>query len=382
MERAREIQANLPSRFPSFVKYMLRSHVTGGFWLGLPKNFTCNHLPEKNDIVVLVDETGVEHETNYLWEKNGLSGGWRKFSLDHQLREGDVLIFHLIDECKFKVYIVRVKSEALIETDIDLSLVNLGARATEMVGDYQERDPKITVLAREEHLEQYPEKDMVALLNDEDAAENYFEMDVDDYDSGIRFSQPVIDFKDVKTFSHFNIIVYGFSIDHRISQHLRVKYYELCCSQKSYLHDQLKDGLNLQLVVGVISETISIADAIRSSMPTSSENLISWDKILEGFEILGMKVGFLRARINKLVTISSDAKDALERKILEKVNAEEELRALILEKVKAEKEVKALQIKLIDVKKVIANSDHKIEYMKKRAERLEAVFLQESKAPW
>ncbi|WOH02496.1 hypothetical protein DCAR_0521885 [Daucus carota subsp. sativus] len=321
MERAREIQANLPSRFPSFVKYMLRSHVTGGFWLGLPKNFTCNHLPEKNDIVVLVDETGVEHETNYLWEKNGLSGGWRKFSLDHQLREGDVLIFHLIDECKFKVYIVRVKSEALIETDIDLSLVNLGARATEMVGD-------------------------------------------------------------VKTFSHFNIIVYGFSIDHRISQHLRVKYYELCCSQKSYLHDQLKDGLNLQLVVGVISETISIADAIRSSMPTSSENLISWDKILEGFEILGMKVGFLRARINKLVTISSDAKDALERKILEKVNAEEELRALILEKVKAEKEVKALQIKLIDVKKVIANSDHKIEYMKKRAERLEAVFLQESKAPW
>lgn len=33
-----------------------------------------------------------------------------------------------------QVYIVRVKSEALIETDIDLSLVNLGARATEMVG--------------------------------------------------------------------------------------------------------------------------------------------------------------------------------------------------------------------------------------------------------
>lgn len=33
MLRAAEVQANLPPHFPSFVKYMLPSHVSGGFWL-------------------------------------------------------------------------------------------------------------------------------------------------------------------------------------------------------------------------------------------------------------------------------------------------------------------------------------------------------------
>ncbi|XP_020552073.1 uncharacterized protein LOC105169890 isoform X8 [Sesamum indicum] len=33
MERAEEIQANLATQFPSFVKPMIRSNVTGGFWL-------------------------------------------------------------------------------------------------------------------------------------------------------------------------------------------------------------------------------------------------------------------------------------------------------------------------------------------------------------
>lgn len=33
MEKAEEVQANLSPRFPSFVKLMLKSHVSGGFWL-------------------------------------------------------------------------------------------------------------------------------------------------------------------------------------------------------------------------------------------------------------------------------------------------------------------------------------------------------------
>lgn len=33
MKRAEEIQANLAAENPSFVKSMLKSHVTGGFWL-------------------------------------------------------------------------------------------------------------------------------------------------------------------------------------------------------------------------------------------------------------------------------------------------------------------------------------------------------------
>lgn len=33
LDRAEEVQANLAPEFPSFVKTMLPSHVTGGFWL-------------------------------------------------------------------------------------------------------------------------------------------------------------------------------------------------------------------------------------------------------------------------------------------------------------------------------------------------------------
>ncbi|KAK1381327.1 hypothetical protein POM88_028071 [Heracleum sosnowskyi] len=99
-----EIQANLASEFPSFLKNMLWSHVAGGFWLGLPKNFTSMHLPKQNETVILVDENEIEHETKYLAEKNGLSAGWRGFSIAHKLQEKDVLVFHLIQQCKFKIF--------------------------------------------------------------------------------------------------------------------------------------------------------------------------------------------------------------------------------------------------------------------------------------
>lgn len=33
MERAEKFQRNLPSEIPSFIKFMLPSHITGGFWL-------------------------------------------------------------------------------------------------------------------------------------------------------------------------------------------------------------------------------------------------------------------------------------------------------------------------------------------------------------
>ncbi|GFP91128.1 B3 domain-containing protein os06g0194400 [Phtheirospermum japonicum] len=103
MERAQEIQHKLSPNSPSFLKNMLKSHVTGGFWLGLPKQFCVDHLPECDEKVVLVGENEVEHDTKYLVDKNGLSGGWRGFSIAHKLVEGDVLVFELLKPCKFKV---------------------------------------------------------------------------------------------------------------------------------------------------------------------------------------------------------------------------------------------------------------------------------------
>eukprot|EP00268_Persea_americana_P004421 TRINITY_DN11400_c1_g3_i4.p1 TRINITY_DN11400_c1_g3~~TRINITY_DN11400_c1_g3_i4.p1 ORF type:complete len:221 (-),score=48.02 TRINITY_DN11400_c1_g3_i4:402-1064(-) len=110
IERANEVQSNLESEFPSFKKPMLISHVTGGFWLGLPVQFCKSYLPVCDDTVTLVDEDGDEYQTVYLAQKTGLSGGWRGFSLARDLVDGDALVFQLVKNTTFKVYIVRANN--------------------------------------------------------------------------------------------------------------------------------------------------------------------------------------------------------------------------------------------------------------------------------
>ncbi|XP_027084372.1 B3 domain-containing protein At3g19184 [Coffea arabica] len=107
-ERAEVLQSGLDSKIPSFVKPMLQSHVTGGFWLGLPVQFCKTYLPKRDETVTLVDEQEEEYPTKYLAVKTGLSGGWRGFSIEHELVDGDALVFQLIEPTKFKVYIIRV----------------------------------------------------------------------------------------------------------------------------------------------------------------------------------------------------------------------------------------------------------------------------------
>ncbi|CAN4112204.1 unnamed protein product [Withania somnifera] len=108
IERAEQLQSEFDADFPSFVKPMLQSHVTGGFWLGLPVHFCKTHLPKRDEYVTLIDENGDEFETKYLALKTGLSGGWRGFAIDHELVDGDALVFQLIAPTRFKVYIIRV----------------------------------------------------------------------------------------------------------------------------------------------------------------------------------------------------------------------------------------------------------------------------------
>ncbi|GFP84562.1 B3 domain-containing protein at3g19184 [Phtheirospermum japonicum] len=107
-QRAEDLQSGLDQDIPNFVKPMLQSHVTGGFWLGLPNHFCKDHLPTRDVIINLVDENGDEFETKYLHDKKGLSGGWRGFSIAHELVDGDALVFQLIEPTTFKVYIIRV----------------------------------------------------------------------------------------------------------------------------------------------------------------------------------------------------------------------------------------------------------------------------------
>lgn len=118
IERAEQLQSGLDAEFPSFIKPMLQSHVTGGFWLSLPYNFCHKHIPHRDDTVTLVDEDGEEFETKYLIDKNGLSGGWRGFSIAHDLVDGDALVFQLIQPLTFKVHIVRAYESEEKEAEV------------------------------------------------------------------------------------------------------------------------------------------------------------------------------------------------------------------------------------------------------------------------
>ncbi|XP_052158241.1 B3 domain-containing protein Os06g0194400 [Oryza glaberrima] len=112
---AQELEEELGSDYPIFVKPMLQSHVTGGFWLSLPTHFSRKYLPKRDETIRLVDEEDDEFDTLYLANKRGLSGGWRGFSIAHKLVDGDCLVFQLIQRTKFKVYIIRASS--YYETD-------------------------------------------------------------------------------------------------------------------------------------------------------------------------------------------------------------------------------------------------------------------------
>lgn len=60
-------------------------------------------MPKRDEMMTLVDEEDEESMVKYLAEKNGLSGGWRGFAIDHQLVDGDAVVFQLITRTMFKV---------------------------------------------------------------------------------------------------------------------------------------------------------------------------------------------------------------------------------------------------------------------------------------
>lgn len=70
---------------------------------GLPSHFCKRHLSRQDVTITLVDEQGDEWPTIYLARKPGLSGGWKRFAVDHDLVDGDALVFHRIQPTAFKV---------------------------------------------------------------------------------------------------------------------------------------------------------------------------------------------------------------------------------------------------------------------------------------
>ncbi|KAF2283709.1 hypothetical protein GH714_014370 [Hevea brasiliensis] len=191
---------------------------------------------------------------------------------------------------------------------------------------------------------------------------------------GFKLSLPAVQFKDVKDFENFNILVDGLVIDSELSEDVRRKFYMLCRSQNTFLHENLIKGINFMLVAGIISETVNIADAIRAcNLTTSREEFDTWDKTLEASEHFGMNVGCLRARLSRLVSLAFDSEGATKtRRYIEAKT----------EQVHTEDEIRNLEAKLVELKAAYDKFGAEIENLKSKAESYELKFQEEVLAPW
>ncbi|XP_023912859.2 B3 domain-containing protein Os01g0234100 [Quercus suber] len=371
LEQAKEIQANLEPEFHSLVKTMLPSNVTGGFWLGLPKHFCRAHLPMQDTAIVLEDESGEAFETKYLAEKVGLSAGWRGFSISHKLMEGDIVVFHLVKPSKFKVYIVRSNGSDEVDGALALLKLDAGMKLMKYDKDTKACEEPVYEALKTLSQENTQKNSIMVCVTDPGPMVDLSEDDSDigsEILDGIRLSDSVVDFKQVRSIEDFSVLVNGLVINSELPKFLLTKYFELCCSQKSFLHEHLLEGLNCKLAAGMISETINVADAIRAcKISTSQESLSTWDKTLKAFEVLGMNVGFLRARLEQLLNISLKLKRYKEATLV---------------RAQAEEEVQTLEAKLLEVKEKINSLDAEIENLDVAADKLELAFQEVANAPW
>ncbi|KAL7125296.1 hypothetical protein ABFS83_14G108300 [Erythranthe nasuta] len=347
MDRAHAIQANLSPNFPNFLKTMRKSYVTGKFWLILPKPFCDAHIPKKDGWIVLLDENDRGHNTKYLVGSHSLSSGWKSFSVAHELREGDVLVFQLIEPCKFKIYIAKT-------TTTRPNQDHFHDEPTEAVKpELEEENTDITETRRDKYLEYRSQRKEKIIPN------------------GIRSSEcSLVSFKDIKGFKDFNIYVDARILDSEIPTHCKAKYYELCKSQNMFLHENLVQGLNGKLAVEMITEMIKIADSIKAAdSKTGTDRMEGWDKTLKAFEDLGMVVGFLRVRIRKLI------------RVFREYGADIEL--MRIERDEAEEERIALNVKLWGVENRIGQIDDEIDALRSvKKEGVDPVFKKIACAPW
>ncbi|GLU20005.1 hypothetical protein SLE2022_362230 [Rubroshorea leprosula] len=382
MIRAEEVQSNLEPAFPSLAKSMVRSHVSCCFWMGLPGTFCKSHLPKKDTMMVVEDESGKQFEIKYLADKTGLSAGWRQFCNAHNLLEGDVLVFQLVEPTKFKIYIIRAND--LTALDGALGLLNLDACTKQNEAEMDAMKSKGTKRKLSKSLPLAFVQKKNKKTGQQGLATNPGQLAMQsDYDSedvgsevleGLKLSANTIQFKDMTKFENFNILVDGLVIDSELLEDVHNKYYKLCCSQNAFLHESLIPGINLKLIVGTICETVNIADAIRHcKLTTRRDEFDSWDNSLKAFELLGMNVGFLRARLRRLAHLAYDSEGAADTRRYMEAKTEQAHTA---------DEIRNLEAKLAELKGAYERFTIEIEELKSKAESYEMRFQEEVSAPW
>ncbi|CAN1343701.1 B3 domain-containing protein Os01g0234100 [Linum perenne] len=386
MIRAEEVQANLDPDFPSFLKYLVRSHVGSCFWMGLPGPFCRANLPLEDTTVTLEDEDGKEFNIKYIGYKTGLSAGWRLFCVAQNLLEGDVLVFQLVGNCRFRVYIIRAND--LAEVDGALGLLNLDAQTqrndagkfSTQCSLYKSSKKKrgkpqsSSFLVKKKRKTSQPRSSFRTIEQPVEQSENDSEEVGSEVLEGFNLSYNVLQFEDIKSFEDFSIVIEGSVLDSELNEEVRRKYYKLCRSQNALLHENVTKGLTSKLIAGIISETVNIADNLKEcTLSTSPDEFTNWARALKASELFSMNVGFLRERLRHLVNLTLHSEDA--------ANTRRYMEART-ERLNTEVEIQNIEAKLAVLKSACERYGSDVETVKTKAESYELKFHKAVLAPW
>ncbi|KAF7007437.1 hypothetical protein CFC21_022377 [Triticum aestivum] len=108
--KAKELNNQLSSDYPSFIKPMTHSYATRSGYLHIPPQFKKRYLPWSDEMIFLVDEEDGEFPMPYIAQHSAIGSGWNSFAIAHKLADGDCLVFQRVHRTKFKVYIIRASS--------------------------------------------------------------------------------------------------------------------------------------------------------------------------------------------------------------------------------------------------------------------------------
>ncbi|KAL6561109.1 hypothetical protein OROMI_016710 [Orobanche minor] len=175
-------------------------------------------------------------------------------------------------------------------------------------------------------------------------------------------------------FQHFKIVVNGINFDTIVGEIVRRDYYELCLARESYLHNP-QMSVNHELASETILETTIVADYLRNcNVSTTTAEFEVWDRILKRVEARGMKVGFMRSRLNHLSVL------------VEEVRMKKILPCFYLfcekDKERVETEIQSLNTKSEENKPKITYQKNEKREIEMRIKEDEMMLEAESKKPW
>ncbi|CAM0870205.1 unnamed protein product [Alopecurus aequalis] len=274
---------------------------------GLPAGFCKNNLPEDDVDIVLEDEEGKPYDTKYKAKKTGLSGRWKRFAVQHDLKVGDALVFQLVQPTHFKVYIIR--ENTFTATDGALGLLSLDTsmdKNTISKKEEEQRSKKDTKSKKVPRKKKKKVPEVVTrVISNKPSSDDSDNLASEEAAGGVRNRDLDIgDFVAVKSpMDHFKILVSdGSVIGHVVlPDRLRMIYYSLCHARKAFLHRHLPKEPSIELAVEMIVRTADIAEGIMAASTSSLHDLAMWRKNLESIKSMGMDVAFMIERIDDLI---------------------------------------------------------------------------------